>query len=144
MPEISGPIATILVGLLSALLVLYIRRKNAAVAAASKFRGVLLSDFAGLYPIPANWPSNIDARLRQIFPSLQHAVEEFRPYVPFHVRRSYDRAWFVYRLGSDGREIDKQLYHQYMGFTSPGEPTIDPTQTFRSNVARLLAFAGET
>lgn len=49
----------------------------------------------------------------------------------------------MYRLGPDGREIDKQLYHQYMGFTSPYEPAIDPKVAFHANVKRLLDFARE-
>jgi hypothetical protein len=31
-----------------------------------------------------------------------------------------------------------------MDFTSPGEPVVDPKETFRANVASLLVFAGET
>jgi len=112
--------------------------------ASQSFRSVILCKLAGLYPIPTNWPTSIDSHLRQIFPELQRAVAEFRPYVPWHARRSFDAAWFVYRLGRDGREIDKQLYHQYMGFTSPGRPVIDPKETFRANVDKLLSFARET
>jgi hypothetical protein len=144
MRDIPAPFATILAALLGGLLLLYVHRKNARRTAAAKYRAALLESFTGLYPIPTNWPGNIDAHLRQVFPQLQRAVAEFRAYVPWHARRSYDQAWFVYRLGPDGREIDKQLYQQYMGFTSPGEPVVDPKDTFRANVAGLLAFAGET
>jgi hypothetical protein len=144
MPEIPAPFATLLAALVGGLLLLHVHRKNARRTAAAKYRAALLDALAGLYPVPSNWPGNIDAHLRQVFPSLQRAVAEFRPYVPRRTHRSYDRAWFVYRLGSDGREIDKQLYHQYMGFTDPGQPVIDPRETFRTNVAGLLAFASET
>lgn len=143
MREIPAPIATLLVGLLSTYVVLYIRRRNASAAAAAKFRAALLDSFSGMYPIPANWPSNVDFHLRKIFPAIQHAVTEFRSYVPWYSRRSYESAWFMYRLGPDGREIDKQLYHQYMGFTSPDEPAIDPKVAFHANVKRLLDFARE-
>lgn len=144
MPNISSPLATILAALFAGFLLLYVHRKNARRTAVAKFRSAVLQAVTGLYPVPSNWPSNIDSYLRGVFPALQQAVAEFRPYVPWHARRSYDRAWFVYRLGQDGREIDKQLYHQYMGFTSLGEPIIDPKETFRANVAGLLAFASET
>jgi len=143
MPDIPPPAATLLAALIGGLLLLYVHRKNARRVAAAKYRAALLEAFAGLYPIATNWPDNIDSHLRQIFPSLQRAVAEFRPYVSWHARRSYDSAWFAYRLGSDGREIGKQLYHQYMGFTSPGEPAIDPKETFRANVVNLLRYAGE-
>jgi hypothetical protein len=143
MLDIPAPLATLLAALVGGLLLLYVHRKNARRAAAAKYRAALLEALAGLYPIPTNWPSNIDSHLRQAFPQLQRVVAEFRPYVPWHARRSYDQVWFVYRLGTNGREIDKQLYHQYMGFISLGEPVIDPKETFRANVAGLLAFAGE-
>ena len=144
MPEIPAPLATLLVGFLSAFLLLYVRRRNASAAAAIKFRSALLDAFSGMYPVPATWPANIDSHLRQLFPALQRAVEEFRPYVPSYSKRSYDTAWFVYRLGADGRDIDKQLYHQYMSFTSPGRAVVDPKETFHVNVKKLFAFAGET
>lgn len=141
---IPAPAATLLAALIGGWFLLYVHRKNARRTAAAKYRTALLEAFAGLYPIPTNWPPNIDSHLRQIFPQLQRAVAEFRPYVSWRTRRSFDAAWFVYRLGADGREIDNQLYHQYMGFTSPGEPVIDPKETFRCNVAKLLSFANET
>ena len=144
MPEIPAPLVTFLIGLVSAFIVLYVRRRDASSNAAVKFRSALLDAFSGMYPVPATWPANIDSHLRQLFPTVQRAVEEFRPYVPWYSKRSYDTAWFVYRLGHDGREIDKQLYHQYMGFTTPGEPAVNPKETFHANVNKLLAFAGET
>jgi len=144
MPDIPAPLATLLAALVSGFLLLYVHRKSARRTAAAKCRAAILEAVTGLYPVPSDWPGNVDSHLRQVFPALQRAVAEFRPYVPWHARRSYDQAWFVYRLGRDGREIDKQLYHQYMGFTSPGEPVIDPKEAFRANVKDLLAFAGET
>jgi hypothetical protein len=144
MLDIPAPLATLLAALVGGLLLLHVHRKNARRAAAAKYRAALLEAFTGLYPVPANWPGDIDSHLRRAFPLLQRAVAEFRPYISWRARRSYDQAWFVYRLGPEGREIDKQLYHQYMGFTSPGEPVVDPKETFRANVAGLLAFAGET
>lgn len=144
MPEMAAPLAVILTALTSGLLLLYVHRKNARRTAAAKYRSALLESFAGLYPVPSNWPKNIDVHLRQAFPLIQRAVAEFRPYVPRRARNSYDQAWFVYRLGTDGREIDKQLYHQYMGFTDPGQPVVDPKMTFYNNVAGLLAFGTET
>jgi hypothetical protein len=144
MSDIPTPLLALLGILVSAFIALYVRRKSASSTAAATFRAALLDALSGMYPVPANWPNNVDSELRQLFPIIQRAVEEFRPYVPKRSRRSYDKAWFVYRLGPDGREIDKQLYHQYMGFTSPGEPAIDPKATFHANIERLLAFAGET
>jgi len=144
MTDFPAPAIALLTTLVGGLLLLYVHRKNARRAATSKYRGTLLEAFSGLYPIPSNWPKNVDAHLRQLFPIVQRAVAEFRPYVPLHSRKRYDKAWFIYRLGEDGREIDRHVYHQYMGFTSPGEPVVDPKDTFRTNVGKLLEFAGET
>ena len=144
MSDIPTPLVALLGVLISALVALHIRRKNTSSAAAAKFRAALINALSGMYPVPTSWPQNVDSHLRQLFPAIQSAVEEFRPYVPRQYQRSYDRAWFTYRLGPDGREIDEQLYHQYMGFTSPDEPVADQKATFHSNVKRLLAFAGET
>ena len=122
-------------------------RQNSFRAASVKFRSAVLDTLSGLYPIPANWPSSgnvVDKTLRSAFPALQTAVTEFKDSLPRRRQRAFDQAWFVYRLGSDGREIDKQCYHQYMGFTSPDEPTVDPKVTFHANVSKLLIFANET
>ncbi|MEK7842055.1 MAG: hypothetical protein AAB197_05210, partial [Deltaproteobacteria bacterium] len=91
------------------------RRSRLAIAAA-KFRDTILTELKGLYPIPSDWPKDFnvfDCKLRQAFPNLQVAVTNFRPFVPRYWRWAFDRAWFIYRLGKNGREIDKQQYDQY-------------------------------
>lgn len=105
-------------------------------AAATKFRSVTLSAFTGLYPLPVNWPPDIDRTLIRIFPILQTAIAEFRPFVPWWRRRAYDRAWFRYRCGT-GREIDLQNYHHYIAFGH----NPDARGNFRRNVEALLKFA---
>jgi hypothetical protein len=141
---INGAALSILIFLLGTLVTLDIRRKNACDAAAAKFRLDLLNALTGLYPVPTDWPKDVDAHLRKIFPSLQRSVAEFRPYLPWYKRRAYDKAWFVYRLGVDGREIDKQIYHQYMEFSSPDKRFVDPKKQFHANVSKLFRFAGRT
>ncbi|MEK6708334.1 MAG: hypothetical protein AABY81_05965 [Pseudomonadota bacterium] len=115
--------------------------------ASVKFRSAVLGILSGLYPIPANWPSSgsaVDQILRVTFPALQTAVTEFKDSLPRRHRRAFDQAWFICRLGSDGREIDKQCYHQYMGFSSPDKVIPDSKVTFHANVSLLLRFAKET
>jgi hypothetical protein len=142
MPEISPPVATLLAALVGGLLLLYVHRLNAKRTASAKFRAALLQAFSGLYPIPSNWPENIDAHLRGIFPVLQAAVAEFRPFVFWFHRRSYDAAWLKYHC-STGRSVDakSQVYHDYYGFTSPEKPVSDAKDVFHANVSRLLQFA---
>jgi hypothetical protein len=142
--DVPAPLIAILGVLLSAFFLLYVHSKNAKRTAAAKYRAALLKAFSGLYPIPSNWPRDIDSHLREIFPELQVAVAEYRTFIPWYSRKKYDYAWFVYRLDKDGREIDKQLYFHYMGFRDADRPTSDPKQEFHCNVSRLMAFASET
>lgn len=114
-------------------------RKNRVAAASTQFRAIVLRTLVGLYPSPVDWPDDIDAHLRHIFPDLQVAVAEFRPFVPWWQRRSFDDAWFRYR-SSTGRKIDIQVYHHYMSFSDQPEPK----DTFYMNVSRLLSFAKKT
>jgi hypothetical protein len=136
MPQISAPLATLLMGLVAGGLLLYVHRLNSYRAASVKFREAVLKAFEGLYPLPSKWPDNIDAHLRNAFPPLQRSVAEFRSFVPWHRRRAFDAAWFRYRCAT-GREIDTQCYHHYIAFSD--QP--DPKQTCRENVNVLLSFA---
>jgi len=107
-------------------------RRNAQV----KFRGAFLTSLSDLYPLPVNWPHDIEKALGSIFPILQTAIAEFRPFVPWWRRRAYDRAWFRYRYGT-GRQIDLQNYHHYIAFGN----NPDARRNFCRNVAALLRFA---
>jgi hypothetical protein len=130
--------------------------KSRRADACSKFRASVLSALDGFYPIPVNWPKDLhstDQKLRAVFPHLQTAVAEFRYFVPVMKRRGFDRAWFVYRLGENGREIDRQCYHQYMPFISSSvvngkEFTEDNSKAyaekFKRNVDAILSYAKET
>ncbi|MCC4634956.1 hypothetical protein [Xanthomonas dyei] len=121
----------------------FLQHRASAKRASDIFRLALLEAFSGMYPTPSNWPSNVDARLRSVYPKLEQAVEAFRPHLSLWRRRSFNQAWFLYRLGEDGREIDVQVYHQYMEFMEAGHPPIDPKKVFMTNVSRLLAFAAK-
>jgi hypothetical protein len=129
-------LATLIVGVFAAIVLLGVHRHNAFRAASTKYRSTFLETLRQVYPHPVQWPANIDHFLRGVFPTLQAAVAEFRAFVPWYRRRSYDAAWFAYRC-STGREVDLQCYHHYMGFG--GDP--DPKKMFKSNVDRLLSYA---
>ena len=112
-----------------------VRRANACAV----FRSAVLSELGLIYPKPAVWPENIDVFLRSHFTALQIAVENFRPFVPWWNRYSFERAWFRYRC-STGRKVDVQCYHHYMAFgDNPNYKAI-----FYANVSFLLSFANET
>ncbi|MGH8468665.1 MAG: hypothetical protein ACREVY_06700 [Gammaproteobacteria bacterium] len=124
-------------------------------AASIKFRSAVLTTLAGLYPVQSNWPSNelkiIDV-LEERFPALQAAVAEFRQQLPLGKRWLFDRAWKVYRLGKDGREIDGQYYWQYVPHTGEGiengkrykhDNRLSYKSAFKRNVDRLLGYASQ-
>ena len=102
-----------------------INRETRVAEASAKFRAATLQAFSGLYPIPVNWPSGngIDTHLRTIFPDLQIAIAEFRPFVPWWRRHDFDEAWFRYHC-STGREIDAQVYHHYRSFSDQPDPKV--------------------
>ncbi len=143
-----------------ALIVAYLaglnNRLNRLATASSNFRNVFLNELKGLYPIPSEWPKEaiaIDYRLRQVFPNLQVAVQEFKYFIPWYRRPLFNRAWYRYRLGKDGREIDQQCYHQYMPFSGTSvingneikdDNTIMYKENFKKNVDRLLKYAKQT
>jgi hypothetical protein len=131
-----GPIAGALITVLASF---YVWKWKARRDASQKYHASLLKAFSGLYQLPTEWPSggtNIEQRLRKVFPELQVAIEEFRPFVPSKKRSTYDEAWSRYR-NAYGRPVDYQCYHHYIAFSS----NPDPKGEFRRNVEKLLSFA---
>ena len=124
--------------------------------ACAAFRATLLESFHGLYPEPVDWPARpaeIVAVLERKFAHLQAAVQSFRPYVPFHRRHGFDRAWRLYRVGHAGSAGERQNYWQYVPHPEPFAAAAQrPAQgdlrkvqvVFRAHVARLLSFARVT
>ena len=135
-------LATLLAALIGGFFLLHVHKQNAYRFASVKFRAAVLDALSGLYPLPSSWPNDtlaIEPMLRAIFPRLQAAIAEFRPFVPWYCRRAFDRAWLRYRSATE-REIDYQCYLHYIPFH--GNP--DPEQTLKNNVDALLSFAKHT
>lgn len=143
----------VLLASFSAWLTYHIARSHSRATACAAFRASILNELGSIYPNPAAWPENIDAFLRSRFTALQSAVENFRPFLPWWKRSRFDRAWRIYRLGADGRDIDIQHYGQYRpynvdGVEDGGEYKQDQTLTYKmnlkKNVDQLLSYADET
>ena len=134
-PVLGALVMAFLVGYISG----RVAKTGRYASACQNFRAALLGEFTGLYPLPSNWPTDIDDYLRNKFPQLQAAVAEFRPFVPWFRRWLFDRAWRKYR-NAYGRAVDIQVYHHYVAFGS--QP--DPKDTFKVNVKRLLSYADGT
>lgn len=148
-----GLIALLFLGLAAHRLALWRDRQTAFRNACIKFNAAVLSELRSIYPDPAQWPTDIDRFLKAAFPNLQAAVTEFSRSLPDQERSAFDRAWLIYRLGTDGREIDQQCYHQYMPFVSTSiidgrQVTVDNSkiykEKFKHNVSSLLKYARQT
>lgn len=128
---------TVIAALVSVFGAFVLQRVIAFRNASVKFRAAVLDELGSIYPLPANWPEDIDAFLRAAFSNLQVAVAEFRPFVPRWRRRAFDRAWSRYR-NTYARAADVQVYHHYdERFLS----VPNAKAAFRHNVDVLLSFA---
>ncbi len=154
---LTGNFWAIAAAVSAACLAAYLAGRNGRSArqadACSTFRSKVLAELGAIYPTPGNWPTDIDTYLRAVFPSLQVAISEFRPFVPWWRRRAFDRAWNIYRRGKDGRLIDVQYYWQYIPHSGAGVESGKPfthdnrltyKKYFKENVDGLLRFASET
>lgn len=131
-------------------------REARRAAACVKFQNSVLTALSGLYPVPSNWPDEkitIIKILEGRFQPLQAAVAEFRKSLPWYKKFFFDRAWRIYRLGKDGREIDGQYYWQYVPHKGEGiehgryykhDNTNTYKDAFKKNVGRLLNYAKAT
>ena len=119
--------------------------------AATEFIDSFHLELREIYPIPTNWPKDIDGYLRARFARLSGAVGKFKRHLPKRKQRSLAEDWFRFYCCT-GREIDKncQCYHHYMPFSGVSfvdgkEIRKDNTQThkdtFRHNVDRILKHA---
>lgn len=128
-------------------------RFNESSLAAIKFRSSILTELAGLYPIPSEWPKRelaiIDI-LQTKFPTLQSAVTEFSHFLPWYRRFFFLKAWRRYRLGKDGRDIDHQYYWQYVADSGEGirngkrfrdDNRLTYQSNLKLNIDRLLSYA---
>ena len=86
--------------------------------AATEFSDTFHRELIEIYPIPANWPEDIDSYLRGRFGNLSQAVGTFKKHLTLGKRRSFEIDWFRFYCATD-RDIDKdcQVYHHYMPFS---------------------------
>lgn len=127
-----------------------LHRYNAFRAAATTFRSKVLTELEGLYPLPINWPGNmqIDPFLRSKFPKLQSVVEEFKVCLSKRRQKIFINTWVEYYSANGDNRC--QCYHHYMPFintsTINGKQITEDTrntykETFKHNVDKLLSFA---
>lgn len=116
--------------------------------AAKEFSDIIHIELKDIYPIPVNWPHNIDMYFRERFPILQSAIDKFSGHLSKREKENFDMAWHLYRLGKEGRDIDQQYYGQYQSGKSTTAfygkeitEIIDGKKNLKHNVDKLLSFA---
>jgi len=106
--------------------------------AATTFRSNIINELAGLYPIPVNWPDDIDNRLSATFPKIQAAVEEFKPFVTDS--SAFNEAWLQYYTHCN--QVIPRVFSLANRLRGT-ESTQDARDEFKHNVDNLLSFAKE-
>ncbi len=119
------------------------RRKKRTAQAAVVFRGEILAALEGLYPITTYWKSDVFDRFRESIPKIEAAAAEFRHFIPFNSRNSFDTALKNYR-----EHCKKITWESCATFNiSPAKKFTEeagPKEIFRQNVNALLSFAKRT
>lgn len=149
-----GLLAALFIGIVTQVIshALSMRRDRQTRAnACADFNAAVHEAFSGLYPIPNSWPADklaIVNILERQFPLLQAAIGNFRPNVPIYKRWLFDRAWRIYHLGADRRDIEG--YWQYVPHSGESvengkrykhDNILTYKDNFKKNVGRLLRYA---
>jgi hypothetical protein len=105
--------------------------------AAAVFRGKVLSELEGLYPVSNFWEEKLYPKFRQSIPKIETAAVEFRHFVKRKeefdaaIREYRDYCWKVTYGGVSG-------WHMYTSMRKPGD--IGPVETFKNLVEGLFTF----
>ena len=145
---ISG---TLIMTLIGYRFTISVNRRNSFNIAAKELIDTFHRELKEIYPIPANWPDNIDHYLRDRFDNLSEAIGKFKRHLPKRKQKGFDEAWFRFYCCT-GREVDKncQCYHHYMQFSgvivdNGKEYKFDNTKTYNENLKKnvddILRFA---
>jgi hypothetical protein len=140
-----------LVGLFGSLVVIRVHRMNAFRGASQKFVETISMALKDIYPVPANWPTNIHRFFEEKFPEIQAAVAAFETHLRGRKRTNFKKAWVNYYNAYGDERC--QCYHHYMPFSGVSavndkQEEHDNTKTykdkFKGNVDNLLKYAKTT
>lgn len=119
-----------------------LRKRDIFNSAAKELVDTFHRELREVYPIPANWPDNIDHYLRARFDTLSEAIGKFKRHFPNRKQGAISEAWFSFYCCT-GREVDKncQCYHHYMPFSGTSvingkEVHHDNSKTYKENLKR--------
>lgn len=133
--------ATLLAGLIAALVLYHIHRLNNRRTACGNFRHAFADalariEAAHLHNSPDDRP-DVDQLLRDHFERHAAAVHEFRPFLRRRQRKLFDRAWKQYAAWVGPA-------NSYPTFMAEAESDGDPYPLLLERVRAILAFAPDT
>ncbi len=140
-------ISSYLAGLLTALVVVYVRhlltkshtaetsKKNRQQVACDKYRSAILYILKGIYPDTSSWDWDINNKLTDGIPSVELAVTEFKHFI---TRKAGIEA-ALQRYKECCHETTDRKCATYIMYPKEGE--IDPKEIFKTRVEDLLEFA---
>jgi hypothetical protein len=134
----SVGIIVILLGIIAAhRLVLYREKRNKCFDEGAKFRGKILSELEGIYPIPGTWQIQDYFRFRQSIPKVESAAAEFGHFIS---RKSELEAAvkgyreYCWKVSFEG----VSAWHTYK--SSSNLDPISPEDRFKQIIEHLFSF----
>lgn len=131
--------ATLLAGLVAALVMYHLHRLNSRRAACIKFRGAFSEalgrlEAARLHASTHDRP-DVDKLLHEHFERHSAAVSEFRPFVPQRARSLFDRHWREYCSWVAPAGSSPSFLGEFEG---------EPFAAIEKRIHAILAFASDT
>jgi hypothetical protein len=125
----------IVTALIGALVALYVFRLKAS----RHFRQVIFSELKGIYPEPRITADQANAQIRQSIKEIESASAEFKRFVSFYRKISFDRA--VQKYCKTAKDIDWSKHTSKDWFPSMKHLVQDPKPDFFECIDELLKYA---
>lgn len=117
-------------------------RKKKAAEAANVFRGKVLDELKGVYPIPRYLDKDVCDKFRASIPVVESAAAEFRQFIPSAGKGLFDAALKSYCEYCNIITWESCVtYNLSIHLRKPEDE--GPKEIFRQNVNALLSFAKE-
>lgn len=126
----------VLASLIAALVAVYIHRRNRFIAAANKFRNMILKELEGLFPVNGYWERNEYDRFKNSVPIVKREALEFRTVIPFYQKSEFDKAVIDYCAHSQDMNWRKAAADVFYD----KETKITQKEKFANYVRCLLSF----
>lgn len=135
LPEFPSYPFVIVAALISVLGVLYVFRLKAS----SRFRQVIFTELKGIYPEPRITADQANTQIRQSIKEIESASTEFKRFVTFYRKSSFDRA--VQKYCKTAKNTDWNIHATKDWFPSMKHLIQDPKPDFFKCIEELLKYA---